>query len=230
MMLFLLYGFHLHGDMMDSTFWILTAPVGARTKGMGDSFVAGKAYIYAPYINPSGLAFMTNRQFSLSYQSFLLGCMYANAGMVLPEGNNIFGIHLGWFDAGKFDILADDNSITESSVSIQNDWIIFLSYARTLGWDISMGVNVKYFNSRMAQQATISGWAGDVGLLWDFPDEKVTLGVVIQNMGKNLKYPGEENTLPLNLKFGISTVLVEDWDLWVEDLPPDVESITLYGD
>jgi len=215
---------------MDASGMILTAPAGARAGGMGDAFTAGEDYIYAPYFNPAGLSTLKQTGFAMSYRSLFEGNMFATAGTGLVLNRNSFGMNIGWFDAGTFEMVSDDGTVSDHSVRIENDILLMLSYSRTLNNEISLGVNIKYFQSTLAEQASANTFAGDAGLLWRFPDERFNFALVVQNFGGKIKYNSQESSLPLNIKTGISYVLVEGWDLWLERIPPAVESITLLMD
>lgn len=218
------------GSLIDASQYTLSIPVGARAKGMGDTGITAKDYVYSPFWNPAGLGTVTATRYSLSYQSLWEDTMIASAGIGMPFNQHALGLYTAWFNAGEFELLSANGDTLDSSRTIQQDILIMLSYAYKIGSGLSAGINGKYLNSTLAEESKGTCFAGDVGLLWDFPDDKIIIGCSLQNIGKGIVYENQENPLPLSLKIGLTYFLVQEWDAIEDTIPSYVDSVALYID
>jgi len=78
--------------------------------------------------------------------------------------------------------------------------VLTLSYSRTIK-DIPLGANVKIISSKLEDE-TAYGFAFDLGGLYKLMEDKLSLGLVIQNLGMGLKFIDERDPLPVNIKTG----------------------------
>lgn len=83
------------------------------------------------------------------------------------------------------------------------DMAIGLSYARMLTDKFSVGLSLKYLQSKIhdfdANQVVF-----DVGMLYDTHFKSIMIGIVMMNFGGSAKYVNEEFNMPQDFRFGIS--------------------------
>lgn len=77
-----------------------------------------------------------------------------------------------------------------------------LSYANKIRENLSVGGNIKFLQSELGETVKAIGIVGDVGGLYTTPAKNLKIGVVIQNIGTEIKYEEEGDPPPLNIKVG----------------------------
>jgi hypothetical protein len=203
-----------------------TIGVGARALGMGKAYVGMAEDGDALFINPAGLARITNPKFSSMYTSLLGDISYAVIGGVYPSGaKSAFGA--GYLGASVSDIPLTDTTGAPLGSGRWSNNVLFLSYGTylselpvslKLGRDVLVGGTFKYFSisgsgTGSVEAGTGSGMNIDLGLLYPLNDS-ATLGINLQNAlspssgGKITKSSGSVDTLPTILKVGTKLNLV----------------------
>lgn len=183
------------------TYRFLRNDYGARAAALGGSFLSMTNDPNVIFYNPSALATIERQQISFgffkhlldvnsghgSYAQEIAGVGYAGAGIVYINYGNFIrtdevGNKLGTFSA--------------------NEFALSLGYASTLTPQTRYGVNVKFIYSSIAE-ARSSAMAIDLGGLYVFPEQRLTLGISLLNLGSQLDpYFSIREDLPLDLKIG----------------------------
>jgi len=172
----------------------LKADLGARPAGMGGAFVAIADDLNSLEWNPAGLSLLLPNFFDASFE------------------------HVFWFGDVEYEILSAAQCLDETSAlggqilyrhmpDIDNDIadekpIKVFDFAGTLGYgfqlaNFAVGINLKFIQIRLGAE-DLYGEAVDLGMLTFFMDRKVALGVVIQNLGPDIK----SDSLPMNIRGG----------------------------
>jgi hypothetical protein len=89
-----------------------------------------------------------------------------------------------------------------------NDVIVTAGYANTIR-EIPVGISVKYISSSIENEKA-QAYAADIGTMYKIADNKVSLGLVVQNLGTSVKYINESFSLPMNVKAGASYKLKKE--------------------
>jgi len=179
--------------------------VSPRAAGMGGSFVSAIEDPNTLFYNPAGLSTLQHPMGSIGFFKHLIDI---NAGYV-SYSQKIEDIgHLGagiiYTDYGSFD--KTDESGTILGTFSAADLAVFLGYSNLLDENLHYGINVKYIHSSIAEFSS-SGIAADLGILYNIPDSRVTLGASIRNAGVQIsKYGSVEEDLPIDLVVGGSVV------------------------
>jgi hypothetical protein len=179
--------------------------VGARAAALGESYVAVSDDATAIYWNPAGLNNVGGRELSVMHAVWFEDIFYDWASYVqdCKLGGKI-GVGVQYLSYGS--ITETDSTGLEGTDFTPYDIAAILSYAREIN-GISLGVNIKYISSKIEDE---SAWAvaADVGSIYKMCD-KLSLGLVVQNIGTKMKYIDEEEDLPLNIKAGVAYKLME---------------------
>jgi hypothetical protein len=184
---------------------LLTRTFGARSAALGQSLTADSGDIEDVFFNPAGLARLEHPVVSASFQNGLLD---DNIGVVNYGHNTGFGawyIGASGLDAGNIELNQSDG--IRGEVRAQQDIAGTLGLAIGRYSAVSAGAAVKYLRSELAEAATASSLAGDVGLNWQTPLTGFALGAAYQNFGQDLKYEVEDEPLPTQARVGASYLI-----------------------
>ncbi|MEA3493670.1 MAG: S-layer homology domain-containing protein [Candidatus Margulisiibacteriota bacterium] len=193
--------------------------VGARSIGMGRSYVGVAEGSDALFMNPAGIARAVNPKLSSMYCSLLNDVNYAVVGGVYPYGDK------SAIGAGIINSYTGGISLTDSDGTLAGDgaWsstVLFISGAtylntfpalRNVDKDVLIGGSFKYHSvggSGSNDVASLgdaagTGYSADLGLLYPATDY-LTLGLNYQNVlaSKLTRSTGRNEDIPSNLKLG----------------------------
>jgi len=183
----------------------LRLDVSARAAGMAGSFVSAMEDPNAIFYNPAGLSTLQSSMASLGFFKHLLDI---NSGYLSYSQafDNIgyFGAGIVYTNYGSFD-RRDELGNTDGTFSA-GDVALTVGYANLLEDNLYYGANIKFIYSSIADYAS-SGLAADVGILYNIPESRVSLGASIRNLGAQLtSYAETKEDLPLDVVVGGSVV------------------------
>lgn len=191
---------------------------GARTLGLGDTFVGIANDINTISVNPAGLSSLTSFEATTMYMRYSFDMMFGYLAAGSPLGGNLgsIGGSLALFSSGDFDSY-DSVGNKESTALFASDFGITVGYANNplkllnIDQNLSMGLNIKFVQSKLATDSqTAIGF--DIGALYRLSTysfgskpvkENLGIGVSLQNIGPAVKYKAEETLLPQNLRIGV---------------------------
>ena len=178
----------------------LSIRIGARAAGMGTGYTAAAEDADAVYWNPAGLSYAGVTEVSLMHLVWIAGLNYEHAAFLMPFEDNVSaagaGVDVLW--TGSF----DSTDGFDVPVSASNACITF-SYSRKLASFFSAGASVKYVSYSFGASKA-GAVAGDMGLLLRFGNEGISAGVIVRNVGTNLKYGTSVEKLPMSYRAGVS--------------------------
>ena len=211
-------------------FSFMSLPVSARINALGGSNVSlSDGDIAMGMCNPALLHAESHMQLQLNYSYYLPGTMFgsalyghnfgeakglrservselANEGK--PDKPNYFAVGIHYLDYGKMVYADADGNQTGGSFGAR-DILIDVMYARQLGRMFKVGVTLKPVYSIYESYSSFAIGA-DVGAHFQTKDSTFQMGLVLQNIGWQLKsfYSSEDGTgkemLPLNLQLGLT--------------------------
>ena len=199
----------------------MTIGVGARALGMGKAYVGVAEDGDAVFMNPAGLARITNAKLSSMYASVMNDVNYTVIGGAYPYGEKS-AIGAGMINSRLSDIPLTDVSGAAIGTGSWGNSVIFLSYGTylsalplniNLGKDVLLGGSLKYFSAAGegagVTEAAGSGFDIDLGALYPVSDS-VMLGLNLQNalpasMGGKLT---NNDSIPATLKVGTKITLI----------------------
>ncbi len=196
-----------------------------RTTALGKAFTGLADDAEAVYFNPAGLAQLYSHNIKSSFLD-LYGHQLGYVGYALPTRRyGTFGLNIIHYRSKGIDSW-DENMNYYGTYYFSQSCLLF-SYAYLAGGALSMGTNLKFLTSKIAQYGAI-GVGGDAGLFL-FPRRSYTFGVAVQNiLGPKLQYldNGETEEFPVNIRFGGAIKIYQGRVAIVGDL---VKSILEYS-
>lgn len=191
----------------------LKIAIGAKNIAMGETGATSDD-VNSVYWNPAGLTATGSKQLSLMHAIWFENISYEYLAYSHPTDIGTFGLALNYLSMKaieKYD--ENDNFLTETYKP--SDMAATISYSRKLSLRgeadaISVGLNVKYISSKLEDEKA-TAFAADVGGVYDkikIKNEKLKIGLVVQNIGTKMKFIDEADPLPLNIKLGCSYPLI----------------------
>lgn len=179
---------------------------GSRPAAMGEAFGGIADDINALFYNPAGTSKLERPEFTAQYGSWFQGISYNMLGFAYPvRGIGSFGLGVVSLGVSDMEKRSADTENPESKFGA-NDSAYILHYSRPVMESLSAGINVKAINLKIDTESA-SAYAADLGVLWATPVERLSAGLVVQNMGSEVKFVKEGDPLPLNIKAGFGYLL-----------------------
>jgi len=198
----------------------LDIPVGAGPAAMGSAYTALATNVYAPVYNPAGLGFLNGTQISGQHLSYLESIHYEHVGAVHPLAPTASGQKRGiGFSAqylGSGD-MAGTNENGDSTGNFSSHYAAYnVAYGQTLAENVSIGLTGKWINAKI-DDVSANAFAADLGVLYR-PNDKLSLGSSIVNLGSKLKFLSEGDSLPLAFHAAAAYKITRQWMTTVEGI------------
>lgn len=179
----------------------LDIPVGGRPTALGNAYSALSADAYAPVANPAGLGFLPSTQFAAMHLSYLESMDYEFASFVHPfRFGQSMGVSVQYLRPG--DNIQRDATGTEIGDYSGSFLSGSLSYGQKVNQFAAFGITGKLVQSKIAGYSA-NGYGADVGGMF-YPSHQLILALGVANIGSNLSYINEGDSLPLNIKGGLA--------------------------
>ncbi|HPN32389.1 MAG TPA: PorV/PorQ family protein [bacterium] len=192
----------------------LNLGVGARALGMSSAYTAADEDVYAAYWNPAGLASLKSSQAAFMHNSLpeKISQDYIIFGFPLAKKNQYlaFLLNFGRYDDEILTVYPDlnnNNPYTNKKFD-GSDLLIGASYAYKNKNNIQLGLTLKYI-SQDIYNYNARAMAVDAGLLYKV-NNTFNIGTGIYNFGTKMKFNKKSEELPVKIKVGVSTKLVEN--------------------
>ncbi len=169
-------------------------PVGARDMALGGADLANTSGLNAQFWNPAGMPRMDRTAAAqFSYMSIIndIGVNYMSVAYN-DEDVGSFGLNIKSFGFGDIPFTTNEDMDGASGRTFSPTFVtVGLSYARALTEYVNVGLTVKVISENI-DRASASAVAFDIGLQYDNPGgiEGINFGVVIKNIGSDLRYEG----------------------------------------
>ena len=200
-----------------SVFSVMSLPTSSRLNALGGSNVSlSDGDISMGMCNPALLHENSHMTLQLNYSYYLPGTMFGSALYGHNFGDtkevekrlNYFAVGLHYLDYGHMKYADEEGNITGGSFGAR-DILIDVMYARQLHPLFKIGVTLKPVYSIYEAYSSFAIGA-DVGAHFITPDSTFQMGLVLQNIGWQIKgFYSEEGgsnheMLPLNLQLGLT--------------------------
>ena len=189
---------------------------GARSHGMGESYVAIADDATASYFNPAALAGQTQQQVNATHMKWLPALaddlFYSLIGYAVPvEGWGNFGFNVALLNLGE-QIRTDERGNTDGTFS-SFDVALSAAYGSHISDNMSAGIGLKFIRSNLADQGAGiergkgvgNSFAADLGLLWKL-SPTLTFGAALRNLGPKIAYidASQADPLPQHIVVGMA--------------------------
>lgn len=192
-----------------SVFAFMGLPASSRINALGGSNVSlSDGDISMGMCNPALLHENSHMTLQMNYSYYLPGTMFGSALYGHNFGKNYFAAGIHYLDYGKMQYADSEGHLTGGSFGAR-DILIDVMYARQLGKLFKVGVTLKPVISSYEHYSSFAIGA-DVGAHFQSPDSTFQMGLVLANIGWQLKgfYTDEDRSktqmLPLNLQLGFT--------------------------
>ena len=194
-----------------TAFNFLKIGAGARPVGMGEAYSALADDVNAIYWNPAGLGDITEREVTASYLSYIAGINSGYFGYALPLGRGSLGVGVVYLDYGQIqETTLDDPDGVNLGCYRPYDLAVIVAYGCKVAGGLNAGINMKGVHEDI-QGYTANAIAFDVGTLYDFPANDLTLACSVKNLGLQTKaFIEEKHDLPLIFDIGLGYSLLAD--------------------
>ncbi|MEA3297667.1 MAG: PorV/PorQ family protein [candidate division Zixibacteria bacterium] len=193
----------IHSNAGTSAFPFLKINVGARAVGMGGAFTGLADDESALYYNPAGISTFEENRFVLGYHNYFVDIQSGFMGYIFRLGeDNYYAIHVDYLNYGEF--IETDSLGTTKGTFGGGDLLMAATFTRRFNYNFSLGVTGKFIYEKL-HEFSASGIALDLGIKYTGNRRRLTGGLMVQNLGKQLSALGsEKNRLPLTFRTGIS--------------------------
>jgi hypothetical protein len=196
------------GNEITSGFEYLRTDFCPRTAATSNAFLSATGDISTLFVNPAGMAFLEQPQYTFNYTNYILDINGGMAGYAQKYGKlGIVSIGLVYMNYGTFDY-TDENANSTGETFSANDLALGIGIANHLDEQFTYGVNLKYAFSKI-ENYNASAIALDFGLMYAAPfQENLNFAVSVQNLGSNFEYyDSHKETLPMSIRIGFSKKL-----------------------
>lgn len=176
--------------------------VSPRADAIGGGFSAIADDASAVYYNPAGMVQLENTQLMVSHIDYPVDIAYNFIGLVLPLR---VGGHLGLgyygLDAGDINRTTYSFPYGDGTTFGAKDYALSVSYGRYLTDRFSVGMTFKLVDELLETERA-SGWAADVGTIYNTGFRNFKITMMIANFGPNMQHISEDFPLPIDFRFG----------------------------
>ena len=172
----------------------LNIGIGARANGMGGAFTSVANDASSLYWNPAGAAALTDFEAMFTYTSLYknLDINLNYVALVIPAGEvGNFGASVTTLDYGEMDVTTELFPEGTGERFSATSYAFALSYARNITSDFAAGITIKYIYEDIFNSSA-SGFAFDVGTVYNTPFLGIKFSSIISNYGSKLQMTGED--------------------------------------
>jgi len=171
----------------------LSIPLSPRAVGMGETFVSVANDPYTVFINPAGLANLENKQVLTSMVPYWASTYLGGAAFTMPTRGGKYAVFVGGLMSPGFEgyELNENNEIVETGTFSYMAMQMGASYAQYFTDKFSLGITLKGVYEGYGSFSSAWTFATDVGTYYKTGFRDLTLAMVMQNFGPDLKPAGK---------------------------------------
>lgn len=201
--------FNLYAQSRSQSYDFLNIPSSSYVLGLGGVNVSSpRIDVDLAEQNPALLGPEIDRQLKIGYMRYFGASNFAGARFGMSAGEHgAWGAGIRYLNYGSFNGYDPDGSST-GSFSAQ-DIIIEGTYSHDFNYRLRGGINVKMVYSNYEKYSAFA-LAADLGLSYYDDDNDISLGLVLKNMGGQLKrFEDSYDHLPFDIQLGLTKGLGE---------------------
>ncbi len=184
-----------------SSFSFLKINPGARAVAMGGAFTGLADDELSFYYNPAGLSGFENRRVIGDYISYFADMQSGMVGYAAPIGvDHVVGFHISYLNYGNFtETDLSGNTLGEFGGS---DILFGVTGAMRYRYNWQFGATLKFMYEKI-QDYSATGLATDLGARYSRNRDRMSFGLMVQNLGFQLSSLGTDtDKLPLTFRGG----------------------------
>jgi hypothetical protein len=193
----------------------LQHPVGCKSIAMGEVQAALYGDPLNWHSNPGALAYMGGYGITAFHAEWIFDTRYDHISAHYRV-NDMFVVSGGVIFTYRPTIQGYDETGIETGELKSNNYQTVLGLGLSPIRNFTAGINVKYFREKL-DEWNADGMGVDLGLLYHFERTGTSAGLTAQNLGPDIRFDGQEEPLPLTLRFGLSQSI---------DVKPDILGVT----
>lgn len=189
-----------------NTYEFLRIDPSARASALGGSFVSVTDDADVVFYNPAGIGYLTGNPISFSFVKHLLDINLASLSFSTEvEDIGRFGTAIKYINYGTFE-QADEFGNRNGEFGA-GELATIIGYSNNLDENFYYGANAKIIYSKIADRSS-SAIGMDLGLNYSFPEEMLSIGFAILNVGSQISsYYSTKEKLPIDVVLGVSKKL-----------------------
>lgn len=192
----------------ETAFSFLRLPVSAHASALGgDNVSVVDDDVMMMFHNPALIVGASPKTIGLQYMNYMSGCNNASAAykMTVSEKYHV-GIGASFMSYGSMTHTdASGNVLGDFSAK---DFFVSGTLAYDLLKNVAGGITLKYAYSNIGSYNAMAV-AADIGLNWYDPETEWSVGLVVKNLGGQVKaYDEDFEKLPLDVQLGVTKRLV----------------------
>ncbi|MDH4158496.1 MAG: PorV/PorQ family protein [candidate division Zixibacteria bacterium] len=168
----------------------LLIPYGSRGTAMGGAILADVSGVEAMYWNPAGLASLEGTEAMFTHLPYIADIDMNFVGIATYiDGFGSLGLGAKVVSIGEIEETTEDYPDGTGRVFEPSLTVINVSYARILTANVSFGFSGMFINEDIFE-AKATGFAFDVGFIYDPRWRGVKVGLAIKNYGPEMTFSG----------------------------------------
>ena len=189
-----------------NTFEFLRVDMSARAAALGGTFVSNSDDPNVIFYNPAGLNLLNDNPISFSFVKHLVDINLASLSYSTQyEDWGRFGGAVKYINYGSF-TEADEFGNRGGEFGV-GEVAFIVGYANSLDQNFNYGANLKFIYYKIADRSA-TGLGLDLGLNYIVPEQELSVGFSIMNVGTQLSsYYETKEELPLDIAIGVSKKL-----------------------
>lgn len=219
----------------------LDIEIGARAVAMGGAYVGVADDASSIYWNPAGISLLKTNAVQYQFGKRFADIDHHYAGLIVPfTSSDNLGLMVDYLDFGDMEVTTIENPEGTGEKFNASNLAIGLSYSKQLTDRVYVGVLGKFIYEEIWLESA-SGFAFDIGTIYNIEDLGLRLGMNIVNLGPEMgindgpqlefyhekpdEYPGSPSPesqlstktfpLPLGFNLGISSLLIGRKATWL---------------
>lgn len=168
----------------------LSIPIGARGAALGGAVMANSSGVEAMIWNPAGLADLQGTEAMFTHLSYLadIDVSFVGFGTVIEDFGTI-GITAKIVSIGDIEETTEAQPYGSGRIYSPTFSVFGVTFARSLNANVSFGISAKFISESLFE-ASASGFAVDVGFLYDPHWNGLQFGFSVKNYGGEMTYSG----------------------------------------